>query len=262
MATGITLAAQPAAITFLPQKTALIVIDMQRDFIEPGGFGAALGNDVTLLRRAIKPTQDALAIARALGLLIIHTREGHRPDLTDAPPAKLERGNSKLRIGSNGPMGRILVRGEVGHDIIAECYPHAGEPVLDKPGKGCFYQTDLDIMLRNRGIEHLLVCGVTTEVCVHTTVREANDRGFRCVVLGDACASYFPEFHDVALRMISAQGGIFGWVSYTTALASAVQDASRINTANSSADNKTSSGNKSSESNTSSDTVNTSANVA
>jgi len=225
MTAGITLAARPSAITFVPEKTALIVIDMQRDFIEPGGFGAALGNDVTLLRRAIKPVQDALTVARALGLLIIHTREGHRPDLSDAPPAKLARGNSKTRIGCPGPMGRILVRGEPGHDIIPECYPLPGEPVLDKPGKGCFYQTDLDIMLRNRGIEYLLVCGVTTEVCVHTTVREANDRGFRCIVLGDACASYFPEFHDVALRMISAQGGIFGWVSYTTELVSVTSDA-------------------------------------
>jgi nicotinamidase-related amidase len=224
MTAGITLAARPFAITFVPEKTALIVIDMQRDFIEPGGFGAALGNDVTLLRRAIKPVQDALTVARALGILIIHTREGHRPDLTDAPPAKLARGNSKTRIGSAGPMGRILVRGEPGHDIIPECYPQLGEPILDKPGKGCFYQTDLDIMLRNRGIEYLLVCGVTTEVCVHTTVREANDRGFRCIVLGDACASYFPEFHDVALRMISAQGGIFGWVSYTTELVSVTSD--------------------------------------
>jgi len=228
MTADITLAARPSAITFVPEKTALIVIDMQRDFIEPGGFGAALGNDVTLLRKAIAPVQKALEVARALKLLIIHTREGHRPDLTDAPPAKLARGSSKTRIGCAGPMGRILVRGEPGHDIIPECYPQPGEPVLDKPGKGCFYQTDLDIMLRNRGIEYLLVCGVTTEVCVHTTVREANDRGFRCIVLGDACASYFPEFHDVALRMISAQGGIFGWVSYTTELDSAFKDFSSI----------------------------------
>ena len=133
--------------------------------------------------------------------------------MTDAPRAKVERGAPSMRIGDRGPMGRILIRGEVGHDIIPELYPVAGEPVLDKPGKGAFYQTDLDLMLRNRGVETLLVCGVTTEVCVHTTVREANDRGYRCIVVGDCCGSYFPEFHEVGLRMIAAQGGIFGWVA-------------------------------------------------
>ena len=154
-----------------------------------------------------------LAAARAAGLLVIHTREGHRPDLSDAPPAKVERGTPSMRIGDGGPMGRILIRGEAGHDIIPELYPIAGEPVIDKPGKGAFYQTDLELMLRNCAIENLLVTGVTTEVCVNTTVREANDRGYRCIVLADCCASYFPEFHEMGLKMIKAQGGIFGWVS-------------------------------------------------
>ncbi|PZN94355.1 MAG: isochorismatase [Hyphomicrobiales bacterium] len=188
---------------------------MQRDFLEPGGFGAALGNDVSRLVAAVAPCRAMLTAARAAGMLVIHTREGHRPDLSDAPPAKVARGPLDKRIGARGPMGRILIRGEPGHDIIPELAPLAHEPVIDKPGKGAFYQTDLDLMLRNRGIETLLVAGVTTEVCVHTTVREANDRGYRCLVLGDACASYFPEFHDVGLRMIAAQGGIFGWVSTT-----------------------------------------------
>lgn len=207
--------ALPGPFEFEPAHTALVMIDMQRDFIEPGGFGAALGNDVSLLMAAVEPCRRILAGARATGMLVIHTREGHRPDLSDAPRAKVERGPPEKRIGAPGPMGRILVRGEAGHDIVPTLAPLAEEPVIDKPGKGAFYQTDLDLMLRNRGIETLLVCGVTTEVCVHTTVREANDRGYRCLVLADACASYFPEFHEVGLRMIAAQGGIFGWVSTT-----------------------------------------------
>jgi len=208
-----TIAALPAPIAIDLDRTAVIVIDMQRDFLEPGGFGAALGNDVSLLEAAIEPCRALLDAARAHGLLVIHTREGHRPDLSDAPRAKLERGEPRLRIGAPGPMGRILVRGEPGHDIVAALYPLAGEPVVDKPGKGAFYATDLQSILQNRDIETLVVCGVTTEVCVHTTVREGNDRGYRCIVPGDCCASYFPEFHDVALRMIAAQGGIFGWVT-------------------------------------------------
>ena len=208
-----TLAAEPTALTIDLDRTALIIIDMQRDFLEPGGFGAALGNDVSRLTAAIGPIRSVLDAARAAGMLVIHTREGHRPDLSDAPPHKVERGDPALRIGASGPMGRILVRGEAGHDIIPELYPIPGEPVIDKPGKGAFYQTDLELMLKNRGIQTLLVCGVTTEVCVNTTVREANDRGFRCIVLSDCCASYFPEFHAVGLAMIKAQGGIFGWVS-------------------------------------------------
>ena len=208
-----TLDALPEPLAISIDRTAVVMIDMQRDFIEPGGFGASLGNDVALLRRAIGPCQALLAGARAAGMLVIHTREGHRPDLSDAPPAKLERGEPRLRIGAAGPMGRILVRGEPGHALIPELQPLPGEPVIDKPGKGAFHATELGTILQYRGIETLVVCGVTTEVCVHSTVREANDRGYRCVVPGDCCASYFPEFHEVALRMIHAQGGIFGWVS-------------------------------------------------
>jgi nicotinamidase-related amidase len=200
----------------------LIIIDMQRDFLQSGGFGEALGNDVSRLRVAVQPIQQVLAVARKAGLLVIHTREGHRPDLTDAPPLKVDRGDPKTRIGALGPMGRILVRGEPGHDIIPELYPAPGEPIVDKPGKGAFYQTDLELMLKNRGIDTLLVCGVTTEVCVNTTVREANDRGFRCLVLSDCCASYFPEFHQAGLDMIKAQGGIFGSVSASTAVITAL----------------------------------------
>jgi nicotinamidase-related amidase len=208
-----TIPAEPDTLSIDLDRTALIIIDMQRDFLEPGGFGAALGNDVSRLRAAVAPCGAVLAAARGAGMLVIHTREGHRPDLSDAPPLKVERGDPALRIGAPGPMGRILVRGEPGHDIIAELYPVAGEPVIDKPGKGAFYQTELELMLHNRSIETLLVCGVTTEVCVNTTVREANDRGFRCIVLADCCASYFPQFHEAGLAMIKAQGGIFGWVS-------------------------------------------------
>jgi nicotinamidase-related amidase len=211
--TVITLDAEPQPITIDCARTALVVIDMQRDFLEPGGFGESLGNDVSLLAAAVEPCRKLLARARELGLLVIHTREGHRADLSDAPPAKVQRGAPHLRIGAPGPMGRILIRGEAGHDFVPALYPFASECVIDKPGKGAFYATGLNAILRNRGIENLLVCGVTTEVCVHTTVREANDRGYRCIVPGDCCASYFPEFHEVGLRMIAAQGGIFGWVS-------------------------------------------------
>jgi nicotinamidase-related amidase len=208
-----TLDAEPAALALDLERTALMIIDMQRDFLEPGGFGAALGNDVTRLQTAVPPLRDVLAAARSSGMLVIHTREGHRPDMSDAPPHKVERGDPALRIGAPGPMGRILIRGEPGHDIIPELYPVTGEPVIDKPGKGAFYQTDLELMLHNRAIDTLLICGVTTEVCVNTTVREANDRGFRCIVLADCCGSYFPEFHEMGLAMIKAQGGIFGSVS-------------------------------------------------
>jgi nicotinamidase-related amidase len=214
--------ALPGPIAVVTGRCALVIIDMQRDFLEPGGFGEALGNDVSQLRKIVAPLRALLGAARDACLTVIHTREGHRPDMTDAPRAKVERGAPSLRIGDRGPMGRILIRGEVGHDIIPELYPLAGEPVLDKPGKGGFYQTDLDLMLRNRGIETLLVCGVTTEVCVHTTVREANDRGYRCIVVGDCCGSYFPEFHEVGLRMIAAQGGIFGWVATSADLLAAL----------------------------------------
>ena len=218
-----TIMAEPEPVTVDLATTALLIIDMQRDFLEPGGFGAALGNDVTQLRAAVGPCGKVLAAARRMGMLVIHTREGHRPDLSDAPPLKLERGDPSLRIGAVGPMGRILIRGEAGHDIIPELYPVAAEPVIDKPGKGAFYQTDLELLLKNRDIENLLVCGVTTEVCVNTTVREANDRGYRCVVISDGCASYFPEFHEMGLKMIKAQGGIFGWVADSAAVLEAMR---------------------------------------
>ncbi|MTH79244.1 cysteine hydrolase family protein [Paracoccus aestuariivivens] len=221
----IRLTAEPAAIVLDTTRTALIIIDMQRDFLEPGGFGETLGNDVSLLQQAVVPCQTALASARRSGLLVIHTREGHRPDLSDAPPAKIARGAPSKRIGDPGPMGRILIRGEPGHDIVADLAPMNGEPVIDKPGKGAFHQTDLTQLLRNSDIDTLIVCGVTTEVCVQTTIREANDRGYRCVALADACASYFPEFHRVGLEMIKAQGGIFGWVSDATSFANALDAA-------------------------------------
>ena len=219
------IAAEPQPIDVDLAHTALIIIDMQRDFLEPGGFGETLGNDVSRLQAAVGPCKAVLEAAREAKMLVIHTREGHRPDLTDAAPAKVERGAPSKRIGDEGPMGRILVRGEPGHDIIRELYPAAGEPVIDKPGKGAFYETDLGSMLKNRGIENLLVCGVTTEVCVNTTVREANDRGYRCIVVGDACGSYFPEFHEMGLKMIKAQGGIFGWVSDSSRVLAALNAA-------------------------------------
>ncbi len=214
--------AEPYTFDLDPARAALLIIDMQRDFLELGGFGAALGNDVSLLRRAVEPTRRLLAAARAARLFIVHTREGHRADLSDLPPAKSARGRFRIGIGDAGPMGRILIRGEAGHDIIPELAPAPGEPVVDKPGKGAFHATDLDAMLKNRGVKQLLVCGVTTEVCVNTTVREANDRGFDCLVLKDCSASYFPEFHEMGLRMIAAQGGIFGWVGESAAVIAAL----------------------------------------
>jgi biuret amidohydrolase len=218
----VTIHAEPGPLEVDPARTAIVMIDMQRDFLEPGGFGESLGNDVSLLAKAIGPAKRLMAAARKLGMLIVHTREGHRPDLSDAPPAKVERGSPSLRIGAPGPMGRILIRGEAGHDIIPALAPIIGEPIIDKPGKGAFYATDLQSILHNRGIENLIVGGVTTEVCVHTTVREANDRGYRCIVAGDCCGSYFPEFHEMGLKMIKAQGGIFGWVSDSTRILAAL----------------------------------------
>jgi nicotinamidase-related amidase len=221
-ATTSLLAAEPQPIALDWTATALVIIDMQRDFLEPGGFGETLGNDIAQLARAIAPCADVLRAARAAGILVVHTREGHLPDLSDAPPAKVERGAPSKRIGDPGPMGRILIRGEDGHDIIPELYPLEDEIVIDKPGKGAFYATELDDVLQDYRIANLLVCGVTTEVCVNTTVREANDRGYRCVVLADCCASYFPEFHEMGLKMITAQGGIFGWVSDSAAVLKAM----------------------------------------
>ena len=217
--------AEPYPYPLYVNSTALVIIDMQRDFLEPGGFGDALGNDVALLRATIAPLAAVIAAARAAGMVIVHTREGHRPDLSDLSPAKRRRGNFPTKIGDSGPMGRILVRGEAGHDIIPELAPLPGEPVIDKPGKGAFYATDLETILRGRGIAHLIVCGVTTEVCVHTTVREANDRGFDCLVLSDCTGSYFPQFHEAALAMIKAQGGILGWVAPSSALLEALASA-------------------------------------
>jgi len=223
----ITIAASPAPLSLDPDRAAVVIIDMQRDFLEPGGFGDSLGNDLSQLTRVIAPCRALLDGAREAGMLVIHTREGHRPDMSDAPPAKVERGAPSLRIGDPGPMGRILIRGEPGQDIIPELYPQPGEPVIDKPGKGAFFATDLHAILQYRGINTLIVCGVTTEVCVHTTVREANDRGFRCLVPSDCCGSYFPEFHEVGLRMIAAQGGIFGWVSDSASILRALQFSSK-----------------------------------
>jgi len=205
--------ADPSAYTFQPGHTALLVIDMQRDFVEPGGFGETLGNDVSRLREVIPPLQRVLAATRSARLTVIHTREGHRPDLADCPPSKRNRGNPALRIGDTGPKGRILIRGEYGHGIIDELAPAGGETVIDKPGKGAFYATGLDELLRARKINNLVITGVTTEVCVHTTIREANDRGYECLVLADCVGSYFPQFQRAGLAMVAAQGGIFGWVT-------------------------------------------------
>ena len=210
-----TIAAEPYPFEFLPATCALLIIDMQRDFLEPGGFGEMLGNDISQLRRTIAPNQKLLAFWRYLGLPVLHTREGHRPDLGCLPPAKKIRGRSPTTIGDPGPMGRILVRGEAGHDIIPELYPLPGEAVIDKPGKGAFYATDLHAIMQNRGIRQLIVTGVTTEVCVNTTVREANDRGYDCLVPADCVGSYFPDMHAAGLQMIKEQGGIFGWVSHS-----------------------------------------------
>ncbi|MEV6299831.1 cysteine hydrolase [Actinoplanes sp. NPDC051861] len=210
-----TVDASPGKFTFDLDTTALLVIDMQRDFLLPGGFGESLGNDVSQLRRTIEPLAALLTTWRAAGLPVIHTREGHKPDLSDCPPAKLTRAP---KIGQPGPFGRILVQGEYGHDIIDELQPVGDEVVIDKPGKGAFYATDLSEILEKMGAKRLIVTGVTTEVCVHTTVREANDRGYECLVLSDCVGSYFPEFQRVGLQMIAAQGGIFGWVTESPAL--------------------------------------------
>jgi nicotinamidase-related amidase len=191
---------------------------MQRDFLLPGGFGESLGNDVERLRTVVPPLAALLGAARAAGIMVIHTREGHRPDLSDCPPAKLQRGAPSKRIGDPGTYGRILIRGEYGHDIIDELAPLEDEVVIDKPGKGAFYGTGLSDVLTGAGITQLLITGVTTEVCVHTTTREANDRGYECLVVSDCVGSYFPEFHRVGLQMVTAQGGIFGWVADSAAV--------------------------------------------
>lgn len=217
------IAAEPYPFPFDPAACALLVIDMQRDFLEPGGFGAALGNDVSLLRRAIEPNRRLLAAWRSAGLPVLHTREGHRPDLSDLPRAKHARPPGFVpRIGDPGPMGRILVRGGPGHALIPELSALPGETVIDKPGKGAFHATELEARLHAVGARQIVVTGVTTEICVQSTVREANDRGFDCLVPEDCTASYFPEFHAAALKMIAAQGGILGWVSRSDHVLSAL----------------------------------------
>jgi nicotinamidase-related amidase len=214
--------ATPFVYPFAPGHTALVVIDMQRDFVEPGGFGASLGNDVTLLHGAIAPIAALLAAWRAHGWTIVHTRESHRPDLSDCPPAKRLRGNPSLRIGDAGPMGRILIGGEPGASIIPALAPEDGEIVIDKPGKGMFYATVLHEALQARGITHLIFTGVTTEVCVQTSMREANDRGYESLLVEDATDSYFPQFKAATLAMIAAQGAIVGWHAPSTVLLNAV----------------------------------------
>jgi nicotinamidase-related amidase len=221
--TPVDIPATPSPFPLIAGKTALIVIDMQRDFLLPGGFGSSLGNDVDQLLKVVPPLAALIAAAREAGIMVIHTREGHLPDLSDCPPAKHTRGAPAMRIGDPGKYGRILIRGEYGHDIVDELAPIEGEVVIDKPGKGAFYATELQDILVAGGITQLLMTGVTTEVCVHTTTREANDRGYECLVVSDCCGSYFPEFQEVGLKMIAAQGGIFGWVADTAAVIPALQ---------------------------------------
>lgn len=215
--------AQPFAFDFEVAHTALLIIDMQRDFVEPGGFGESLGNTVEPLQAIIPPLQRVLAAWRQVGGLVVHTRESHAPDLSDCPPAKRLRGDPTLRIGDAGPMGRILVRGEPGNQIVPQLAPLDGEIVIDKPGKGAFYATHLQAQLQQRGISHLLVAGVTTEVCVQTTLREANDRGYDSLLLTDCTASYFPAFKQATLDMLTAQGGIVGWCAPSEPLLKALQ---------------------------------------
>lgn len=214
--------AQPFPYTFELPRTALVIIDMQRDFIEPGGFGESLGNNVALLEAIVPACQSVLSAWRAAGGLVVHTREAHRPDLSDCPPAKRERGHPALRIGEVGPMGRILVAGEPGNQIIPALAPLAGEIVIDKPGKGAFYATGLHETLQARGITHLVFMGVTTEVCVQTSMREANDRGYDCLLLEDCTESYFPHFKAATVDMLRAQGGIIGWTAQSPSLLAAL----------------------------------------
>lgn len=218
----ITVHAQPFDYAFDRSSAALVIIDMQRDFVEPGGFGETLGNDVSLLRAIIPACQSVLAAWRAQGGLVVHTREAHAADLSDCPPAKRLRGNPSLRIGDEGPMGRILVAGEPGNQIIPELEPRPGEIVLDKPGKGAFYATPLQNLLQQAGVTHLVFMGVTTEVCVQTSMREANDRGYDCLLLEDCTESYFPQYKAAAVEMIRAQGAIVGWTATSTQLIAAL----------------------------------------
>ena len=219
--------ANPFGYSFAIDKAALVIIDMQRDFIEPGGFGATLGNDVSLLSAIVPACRRVLHAWRGAGGLVVHTREAHRADLSDCPPAKRNRGNPSLRIGDAGPMGRILVSGEPGAEIIAELAPMPGEIVLDKPGKGAFYETPLHNLLQQAGITHLLFMGVTTEVCVQTSMREANDRGYEGLLLEDCTESYFPQFKAAAVEMMRAQGAIVGWTATSQQLLGVLASASR-----------------------------------
>ncbi|MDP2417962.1 MAG: isochorismatase family cysteine hydrolase [Hydrogenophaga sp.] len=215
--------ARPFAYHFELAHTALVIIDMQRDFIEPGGFGETLGNNVGLLSAIVPACQAVLQAWRQAGGVVVHTRESHQPDLSDCPPAKRNRGQPLLRIGDHGPMGRILVAGEPGNQIIEALAPQPGEIVIDKPGKGAFYATGLQETLQQAGISHLIFMGVTTEVCVQTSMREANDRGFECLLLEDCTESYFAHFKAATLEMLCAQGGIVGWTGQSTALLDALQ---------------------------------------
>lgn len=214
--------AAPFRFSFAPEETALIVIDMQRDFIEPGGFGESLGNDVSRLAAIVPTVGRLMAGCRATGIPVIHTKECHRPDLSDCPPAKRGRGAPTLRIGDAGPMGRVLVAGEPGTEIVDALLPRDGEIVIEKPGKGSFYATPLASILSGLGIRSLIFAGVTTEVCVQTTMREANDRGFECLLAEDATESYFPEFKAATLAMIRAQGAIVGWTAPTDTILGAL----------------------------------------
>lgn len=215
--------AEPFLFKLDPAHVALVVIDMQRDFLEGGGFGETLGNDLTPVQEIIPTVAALLGLFRSHHLPIIHTRETHLPDLSDCPPAKRKRGNPSLRIGDVGPMGRILIRGEPGSAIVDACAARPGEIVIDKPGKGMFYATGIHETLKTMGISQLVFAGVTTEVCVQTSMREANDRGYECLLVEDATASYFPRFKAATLDMIRAQGGIVGWTTPLTNLSAALE---------------------------------------
>jgi biuret amidohydrolase len=220
----ITVAAAPYDYRFPPGATALVVIDMQRDFIEPGGFGAALGNDVSRLAAIIPTVRQLLTVFRDRGWPIIHTREAHKPDLSDCPPSKISRGSAPIRIGEKGSMGRLLVAGEPGNDIVPELASLPGELVINKPGKGMFWSTGLHEILQATGITHLVFAGVTTEVCVQTSMREANDRGYECLLVTNATESYFPAFKAATIDMITAQGAIVGWAADLSTLQSALEE--------------------------------------
>jgi biuret amidohydrolase len=225
MPTTIPVPARPYPYPFIPGRTALVVIDMQRDFIEKGGFGDALGNDVARLEAIIPVIARLLDLFRRKRWPVIHTREAHLPDLSDCPPSKIARGNAPLKIGETGSMGRLLVRGEPGNQIVDALKPVAGEVVIDKPGKGMFFGTDIQSILDNKGVTHLLFTGVTTEVCVQTSMREANDRGYECLLVEDATESYFEEFKQAAIEMMVAQGGIVGWATPSATLEAAISEA-------------------------------------